>query len=95
MIDILKGNMDDTTVTYLEFGGETEEVIYIFDDIEPVEIHGEYIFFLNNYGAVLINIRLAVCTADFILWPPIEAGERIIEELESGRIPGGGCCICG
>ena len=27
------------------------------------------------------------CGADFILWPPIEAGERIIEELESGRIP--------
>lgn len=27
------------------------------------------------------------CGADFILWPPVEAGERIIEELETGRIP--------
>ena len=33
------------------------------------------------------SVAAFACGADFILWPPIEAGERIIEELESGRIP--------
>ena len=27
------------------------------------------------------------CGADFLLWPPVEAGERIIEEIENGNIP--------
>jgi len=27
------------------------------------------------------------CGADFLLWPPLEAGERIIEEIEKGNIP--------
>ena len=33
------------------------------------------------------SVAAFACGADLILWPPIEAGERIIEELESGRIP--------
>ncbi len=33
------------------------------------------------------SVAAFACGADFILWPPVEAGERIIEELESGRIP--------
>ncbi len=53
VIDILKGTMDHTIFTYLEMGGETEEVLYIFDDMEPVEVNCEYIFFLNKYGAFL------------------------------------------
>lgn len=58
VIDILKGKMEDAMVTYLEFGGETEELIYVFDDIEPVEINGEYIFFLNYHGAALSPMTL-------------------------------------
>ena len=27
------------------------------------------------------------CGADLLLWPPIEAGDRIVEEIEAGRIP--------
>ena len=27
------------------------------------------------------------CGADFLLWPPLEAGDRIVEEIEAGRIP--------
>ena len=27
------------------------------------------------------------CGADFLLWPPVEAGDRIVEEIEAGRIP--------
>ena len=33
------------------------------------------------------SVAAFACGADFILWPPVEAGECIIEELESGRIP--------
>lgn len=27
------------------------------------------------------------CGADLLLWPPVEAGDRIVEEIEAGRIP--------
>ncbi|MBE6645308.1 MAG: hypothetical protein E7612_08040 [Ruminococcaceae bacterium] len=27
------------------------------------------------------------CGADILLWPPVEAGDRIVEEIEAGRIP--------
>jgi len=27
------------------------------------------------------------CGADILLWPPVEAGDRIVEEIENGRIP--------
>lgn len=27
------------------------------------------------------------CGADFLLWPPVEAGDRIVEEIEKGNIP--------
>ena len=81
VLDILKGDMDDTTVTYLEFGGETKDVIYVFEDIEPVEINGEYIFFLNNYGAALSPMTLlpvdngTVLTQGKIM-PTFETGTR-------------------
>ena len=58
VIDILKGNMDGNTVTYLEWGGETEDTIYIFAGMTPVEINDEYIFFLNQYGAFLSPMTL-------------------------------------
>ena len=32
-------------------------------------------------------IAAFACGADFLLWPPLEAGDRIVEELEAGRIP--------
>ena len=58
VIDILKGKTDNSLVTYLEFGGETEEVIYVFEDIKPVKINSEYIFFLNKHGAALSPMTL-------------------------------------
>ena len=33
------------------------------------------------------TVAAFACGADFLLWPPLEAGERIIEELENGNIP--------
>ena len=27
------------------------------------------------------------CGADILLWPPIETADRIVEEIEAGRIP--------
>lgn len=84
VIDILKGNIDDTIVTYLEFGGETDELIYIIEDIEPVEMNGEYIFFLNNYGAALSPMTLLPVDNDTVLtqgkiMPTFETSSRTSE----------------
>lgn len=53
VIDLLKGNIEDTTVTYLEFVEENGEPKHLLDGIELVERNDEYIFFLNQYGAPL------------------------------------------
>ena len=53
-----KSVIDDAMVTYLEFGGETEDLICVYEDIEPVETNGEYIFFLNYHGAALSPMTL-------------------------------------
>ena len=58
VIDILKGDVNDTAVTYLEMGGETDDVIYVFEGVDPVEINDEYIFFLNKHGAFLSPMTL-------------------------------------
>ena len=50
--------MKDKTVTYLEFGGETKDAVYIWEGVEPVDIGDEYIFFLNPYGAFLSPMTL-------------------------------------
>lgn len=58
VIDILKGNTDEKNITYLEFGGETNDAIYIWEGVEPVDIGDEYIFFLNPYGAFLSPLTM-------------------------------------
>ena len=58
VIDVLKGDVKDKTVTYLEFGGETKDAVYIWEGVEPVDIGDEYIFFLNPYGAFLSPMTL-------------------------------------
>ena len=58
VIDVLKGDVNDKTITYLEFGGETKDAVYIWEGVEPVDIGDEYIFFLNPYGAFLSPMTL-------------------------------------
>ncbi|MBR2036804.1 MAG: hypothetical protein IKA09_03660 [Lachnospiraceae bacterium] len=58
VIDVLKGDVNDKTITYLEFGGETKDAIYIWKGVVPVDIGDEYIFFLNPYGAFLSPMTL-------------------------------------
>ena len=36
-------------------------------------------------------IAAFACGADFLLWPPLEAGDRIVEELEAGTVVIFGC----
>lgn len=67
VIDVLKGNMDATTVICLEFGGETEEVIYIEKSQEPIELGEEYILFLNKHGATLNPMTLLKVNEDVVL----------------------------
>ena len=56
--NVVKGNTDEKNITYLEFGGETKDAIYIWKGVEPVDIGDEYIFFLNPYGAFLSPLTL-------------------------------------
>ena len=67
VIDILKGDMDATTVTYLEFGGETEDAIYIYEGKEQLKLGSEYVLFLNQYGAALSPKTLLVVEDDVVL----------------------------
>ncbi len=48
ILEKLKGENDEDTVTFIEAGGETENVIYEVSDVAPVEIGAEYIFFLSS-----------------------------------------------
>ena len=67
VIDILKGNMDAATVICLEFGGETEEAIYIEKSQEPIELGEEYILFLNKHGAAISPMALLKVNEDVVL----------------------------
>ena len=67
VIDILKGDMDATTVTYLEFGGETEDAIYIYEGKEQLKLGSEYVLFLNQYGAALSPKTLLVVEDNVVL----------------------------
>ena len=49
----IKGALGKGTIIYKEPGGEPEDVICVYDGLNPVEVGGEYIFFLNEYYAFL------------------------------------------
>lgn len=51
VLESLKGAENKETITYLELGGETDDAIYVYEGITPLNIGDEYLFFLNEYGA--------------------------------------------
>ena len=54
VLEAIKGvAAQETTTTYLELGGETEDAIYVLEGVDPVAIGEEYIFFLNKHGAFM------------------------------------------
>ena len=54
VLEAIKGVADEeTTITYTECGGETDNAIYLYEGLEPVAIGEEYIFFLNERGVFL------------------------------------------
>ena len=54
VLEAIKGvTAEETTITYIEHGGETEDAIYILEGVDPVAIGEEYIFFLNEEGLFL------------------------------------------
>ncbi len=55
---LIKGSVNGTTFTYLEQGGETDDVIYTLEGVNPVSIGEEYVFFVNQYGAMLSPITV-------------------------------------
>ncbi|MCI8349611.1 MAG: hypothetical protein HFJ86_00410 [Oscillospiraceae bacterium] len=53
VIQMMKGDMDAETITYLDPGGETEDAVYEFDGVAHVVEGQAYLFFLNQYGTFL------------------------------------------
>lgn len=53
VLEAVKGAENVETITYLELGGETEEIVYVFEGIRILNIGEECIFFLNESGAFL------------------------------------------
>ena len=54
VLEAVKGvTAKETAITYTEFGGETDNAIYLYEGLEPVAIGEEYIFFLNERGVFL------------------------------------------
>lgn len=53
ILEKMKGAINEETVTFMEAGGETEDVIYEVSEVAPVEIGAEYIFFLSSRGGYL------------------------------------------
>lgn len=54
VLEAMKGvNVEETTITYIEHGGETDNAIYIYEGLNPVAIGEEYIFFLTERGVFL------------------------------------------
>lgn len=54
VLEAIKGvTAEETTITYIEHGGETDNAIYLYEGLEPVAIGEAYIFFLNERGVFL------------------------------------------
>jgi hypothetical protein len=48
VVDMIKGDKSKEIVLYKEPGGESEDFIYVYDEIDPLTIGKEYIFFLRE-----------------------------------------------
>ena len=53
VLDVIKGNKRSDTVTYYEWGGETEDFSQVIDNFDPVKVDGEYIFYLHEPGVTI------------------------------------------
>ncbi len=56
VIDALKGNISENTITYIEMSdGETDDYIFTIDGLKDILIDpgSEYIFFLNENGSMI------------------------------------------
>ncbi len=63
VLEAIKGVVTkETTTSYLELGGETEDAIYVLEGVDPVAVGEEYIFFLNEHGAFMSPATLVPVT---------------------------------
>ncbi len=60
--EVIKGDVTGSTFTYIEQGGETEDTIYVVDGVDPVVIGEEYVFFVNQAGAMLSPVTVLPVT---------------------------------
>lgn len=53
VIQMIKGDMDAETITYLDPGGETEDAIYEMDGVSHIVEGQAYLLFLTEHGTFL------------------------------------------
>ena len=53
VLDVIKGDERKDTVTYYEWGGETEDFSQVIDNFDPVNVDEEYIFYLHEPGVTI------------------------------------------
>ena len=53
VLEVIKGDKRKNTVTYYEWGGETEDYSQVIDNFDPVNVDGEYIFYLHEPGVTI------------------------------------------
>ena len=65
--DVIKGDKSQKMILYKEPGGETETYIYKQDELEPLEIGREYIFFLYKNNT-FVNPAAVIAISDGQVW---------------------------
>jgi hypothetical protein len=91
VVDVIKGDKSQEIILYKEPGGETEDYIYTYDNIDPLNIGQEYIFFLDKYNRYLRPWTII----------PIEDGKVLVSNAmlmenlldESGERPESGITV--
>ncbi len=82
VLESVKGDFDDTSMKYMEYGGETSTDIYYMHEVEPVEKGEEYIFFLTKNKVFLAPWTLLRVTDGSVKSVLKSDDEALAKELE-------------
>ena len=82
VLENIKGCENQNTIIYKEPGGETEDFIYIMNGVEPLDVEGEYIFFLYDNNTFL-NPSTVIAVSDGMVKPSSELVPEVFGNTRS------------
>ena len=82
VLENIKGCENQNTIIYKEPGGETEDFIYIMNGVEPLDVDGEYIFFLYDNNTFL-NPSTVIAVSDGMVKPSSELVPEVFGNTRS------------